>query len=138
MRRWILATPRLEVAILVAAVAGSLWAWSGQGWLWIAINFALLLGCILPAMNCCVNLKHLFRMRFDPEYRRNQEGISAICSGFARMGDHIQQVYGAVVDEDGGRLQKLADEFDDRFPDDGTLTEIDGTDRGLRLVSGDR
>jgi len=135
MRKWILATPRLEVVILIVATSG-LRAWAGQNWLWL--NFILLLGCILPAMSCCVNLKHLFRMRFDPEYRRNQEAISAICSSFARMSDHVQQAYGAVMDGDSERLQGLATEFDEKFPDDDTLTEIDGTDHGLRLVSSDR
>ncbi len=134
MRKWILATPRLEVAILVVA-AGSLLAWSGQGWLWVALNLALLLGCVLPAMNCCVNLKHMFRMRFDPEYRRKEDRLDAICSGFAKMGDHVQQAYGAIAD--GERLRDLVAEFDEKFPDDKSLVEIDGTDRGLRLVSGD-
>lgn len=137
MRKWILATPRLEVAVLAAA-AGGLWAWSGQGWLWVALNFALLLGCILPAMSCCVNLKHLFRMRFNPEYRHSRERISAICAGFSGMADHVRQAYGATIDGDNERLRDLATEFDESFPDDGTLVGIDGTDRGLRLVSGDR
>lgn len=133
MRKWILTTPRLEVATLVVA-AGGLRAWSGQGWLWVALNFALLLGCILPAMSCCVNLKHLFRMRFDPEYRRKEERLDAICGSFAQMAEHVQQTYGAVIDGGGERLQSLAAEFDEKFPDDEMLAEIDGTDRGLRLV----
>lgn len=97
MLRKIFTPMRLEVGGLTAAGVG-LWSWSGQGWLWVTLNLVFLLCCILPAMNCCVNLKHLFRMRFDPEYRRMDERLDMICASLAGMGDHVRQVYDAVVD----------------------------------------
>lgn len=128
---------RLEVGGLLALAAG-LRLWSGQGWLRIALNVIVLLWCVWSAWPCYANLRYSFRMMFDQEFRRKEERLDAICAGFAAMGDHVQQAYGAVIDGDSERLQGLAAEFDKKFLDNETLVGIDGTDRGLRLVSGDR
>lgn len=137
MLRKIFTPMRLEVGGLLA-LAAAMRLWSDQGWLWVALNIIALLWCVWSAWPCYANLRHSFRMRFDPEYRRVEERLHAICAGFAQMGDCVQEAYGAVVDGDGERLRGLAAEFDERFPDDETLVEIGGTDRGLRLMSGDR
>lgn len=72
------------------------WFWSMSGPMMLAEMAAIavaLLSLSLLAIPCCVNARHLLRMRFDPEYRRRREAITRHVADIAQACDELQAAY---------------------------------------------
>lgn len=73
-----------------------------MNWLWsmpaeIAAIAVAFIALSLLSISCCVNARHLLRMRFDPEYRRKREGISRHVGDIAEACDQLQVAYRDAV-----------------------------------------